>query len=460
MANLLATKRGRLLTFFLLYVSEGLPQGFTMVAIAAYMREQKVPVDQVGAFLALLYLPWSWKWAAGPVVDLVYSERLGRRRAWIVGCQLGMALTLLLAMPIDFTKKLWLFNIVILVHNLFGAVQDVAIDALAVNVLKEEERGQGNGLMFAGAFVGQILGGAGVQFLMPYLSSLNPAFVFVGLTILVITAGVSLRLREPPAPAVATDAAAPDAAGRSRLGRVGADIWAYVVTAVRSMFASRANIALAVLALFPAGAYALSLSLKQPLAVDLGYKASRLATLNLVTTLFAAGGCAVGGWLSDKLGRRKALALYIALMSLPNLLLAWALYRYDWLRPVDPAAATRVPADALVTVFWVAASASALFMGLMYGARSALYMDLSNPAVAGTQFTAYMSLMNLALSYSAWWQGKAAVRWGYPATLLIDAAFGLVCLLVLPFTLPKFASTVAPPAPAPVPDSATTEPAK
>ena len=437
MANLLATKRGRLLTFFLLYVSEGIPQGFTMVAIAAHMRRQGVPVDQIGAFTALLYLPWSWKWAAGPVVDLVYSERLGRRRGWIVACQLGMALTLLLAMPIDFAEKLWLFNIVILVHNLFGAVQDVAIDALAVNVLRDEERGQGNGLMFAGAYVGQIVGGAGVLFLMPYLPSLNPAFVFVALSVLAITVTVSLRLRETPPPRAAADT--------PRLPGVGAEIRAYVVTAGRSMLASRANVALAVLALFPAGAYALSLTLKQPLGVELGFQDTRLATFNVVTTLFAAAGCAAGGWLSDKLGRRRALGLYIALMSLPNLLLAWALHRHGWIFPVDAKAATRpAPADALVTMFWFAASASALFMGLMYGARSALYMDLSNPAVAGTQFTAYMSLMNLALAYSAWWHGKAAVRFGYPATLLVDAAFGLVCLGVLPLTLPRRSPTPEP----------------
>ena len=444
MANLLATKRGRLLTFFLLYVTEGVPQGFTMVAIAAYMRRQGVPVDQVGAFIALLYLPWSWKWAAGPVVDLVYSDRLGRRRAWIVACQVGMALTLLLAMPIDFTEKLWLFNIVVMVHNLFGAVQDVAIDALAVNTLRDEERGQGNGLMFAGAYVGQIVGGAGVLYLMPYLPSLNPAFVFVALMILAITLTVSLRLREPPTPR--PDESAPGGARRPSLAGVGAEIRAYVVTAYRSMLASRANVALAVLALFPAGAYALSLTLKQPLGVELGFRDTKMATFNLVTTLFAAAGCATGGWLSDKLGRRKALALYIALMSLPNLLLAWALYRHGWIFPVDPKAAAKpAAAEGLVAAFWAASIASALFMGLMYGARSALYMDLSNPAVAGTQFTAYMSLMNLALSYSAWWHGKAAVAWGYPATLLIDAAFGLACLAILPLTLPKRAAA-APPA--------------
>jgi PAT family beta-lactamase induction signal transducer AmpG len=41
--------------------------------------------------------------------------------------------------------------------------------------------------------------------------------------------------------------------------------------------------------------------------------------------------------------------------------------------------------------------------------------------VAATQFTAYMAMMNLAISYSATWQGIAIEALGYPKTLLIDA---------------------------------------
>ena len=43
----------------------------------------------------------------------------------------------------------------------------------------------------------------------------------------------------------------------------------------------------------------------------------------------------------------------------------------------------------------------AVFQGLMYGTRSAIFMDVTNPAVAATQFTAYMAMMNLAIAYSA-----------------------------------------------------------
>jgi PAT family beta-lactamase induction signal transducer AmpG len=38
--DLLATRKGRLAAFFLLYVTEGIPLGFTAIAIAAQMRRQ------------------------------------------------------------------------------------------------------------------------------------------------------------------------------------------------------------------------------------------------------------------------------------------------------------------------------------------------------------------------------------------------------------------------------------
>jgi hypothetical protein len=47
-------------------------------------------------------------------------------------------------------------------------------------------------------------------------------------------------------------------------------------------------------------------------------------------------------------------------------------------------------------------------------------MDITTPAVAATQFTAYMALMNLCISYTATWQGYVVERIGYPSTLVLD----------------------------------------
>src|SRR6478609_3937109 len=93
--DLLATRRGRLTAFFLLYMTEGIPLGFTATAIATQMRRQGLGPVAIGAFVGSLYLPWAFKWMMGPFVDAFSSDRFGRRRTWIFATQLGMMATLI-----------------------------------------------------------------------------------------------------------------------------------------------------------------------------------------------------------------------------------------------------------------------------------------------------------------------------------------------------------------------------
>ena len=71
--------RGRLAAFFFLYLTEGIPLGFTATAIATQMRRQGLGPAEIGAFVGSLYLPWAFKWAFGPFVDVLSSDRCGRR---------------------------------------------------------------------------------------------------------------------------------------------------------------------------------------------------------------------------------------------------------------------------------------------------------------------------------------------------------------------------------------------
>jgi PAT family beta-lactamase induction signal transducer AmpG len=86
----------------------------------------------------------------------------------------------------------------------------------------------------------------------------------------------------------------------------------------------------------------------------------------------------------------------------------------------------------LVRQLWIANIGYAVFQGLGYGTRSAIMMDVTNPRVAATQFTAYMAMMNLAIAFAASWQGVVIEAWGYPTTLLVDAITGPLCCLLLP----------------------------
>jgi PAT family beta-lactamase induction signal transducer AmpG len=100
--DLLATRKGRLTAFFLLYVTEGIPLGFT---------RRRSP-RRCGAAaraggdrrLCRLALPAGRSWAVGPFVDTFSSERFGRRRTDLL-MKLGMMATLLVAMGVDFVGQ-------------------------------------------------------------------------------------------------------------------------------------------------------------------------------------------------------------------------------------------------------------------------------------------------------------------------------------------------------------------
>jgi MFS family permease len=423
--NLLATKNGRLAAFFALYLTEGIPLGFTATAIATQMRRQGLGPAEIGAFVGSLYLPWAWKWAIGPIVDVFSSDRFGRRRMWIVIAQVFMVGTLMAAFPVNFTADVKIFTLIILLHNAFGATQDVAIDALAVNTLGEEERGLANGLMFAGAYLGQAVGGSGVLFLAPH-TGFHATYFFVGAVILSVTMFIVLPMREPKGPPLApVEGSAAAAAGRR--------VVQFVRLSLRAFVGTRGALAGVLFALLPGGAYALGLALQSNLAVELGLDDPQVATLNLWSTVISALGCVAGGWMSDRYGRRRMLALFFVGTALPTFYLAWVMQQYGWIMPIDPNMAGRpIPAPGLVSMFWAMTIAYAVFQGLMYGTRTALFMDVTTPAVAATQFTAYMAMSNVAISYSATWQGLSIERWGYPTTLLLDGIAGLLCLGVMP----------------------------
>jgi PAT family beta-lactamase induction signal transducer AmpG len=438
--NLLATRRGRLAAFFALYITEGIPLGFAATAVAFQLRKMGVGPAEIGAFVGSFYLPWAFKWAFGPLVDVFRSQRWGHRRAWIIACQLVMAATLAALVMVDLPGGLGLFTGILLVHNTFAAMQDVAIDALACNSLREDERGLGNGLMFAGAAIGTALGGAGVLKLMPH-TGFQPTFFVVAAAILTVTLVIVVPMREPRAPD-------PPSNGRSGWRRVGHEMRDFSVESFRSFLATRGALAGVGFALLPAGAMALGLSLRSTLSAEFGLSESEAGTLELWSNIISATGMVLGGWLSDRLGRQRTLSAYLALMSLPAAWLGWRLHQLGYIMPQAPGGAgPGALGPLLASALWVASMSYSFFLGLMYGTRSAIMMDVTNPKVAGTQFTAYMAMMNLAIAYSATWQGLSAEALGYPKTLFLDAGVGLLSLLLLPWIRPATGSE-APDAPA------------
>ena len=194
--NVLKTKRGRLLAFSLLYLSEGIPFGFSAIALATHLRMSGVGLTEIGLFTASLYAPWGLKWAWAPLVDLIEFKRFGAKRTWIAGAQAAMIGTLGVVVFFDYSTNIQLLTTLIIIHNIFAATQDVAIDALAIKVLPENERGLANGFMFGSSYLGQAIGGSGAL-LIAGKFGFAFSFPFVLLMLILILFFVTLRIQEP-----------------------------------------------------------------------------------------------------------------------------------------------------------------------------------------------------------------------------------------------------------------------
>jgi len=410
----LNSRAARLAIFSLFYLSEGIPVGFATVAMAAYMRRQGAGLAEVSAIVAAVYAPWGFKWAWAPLVDLIRSRRLGPSRAWILFAQIMMIATIAAILFFDPARNFALLTTLIFIHNIFAATQDVAIDAMAVRVLPADEVSTANGFMFGSQFAGIGLGGSGALFVAGW-AGFNASFYFILGLMTLLLLFVTIPLREPPDPAPPPD--------QPLVSAIATRIRTFFVELGRGFFRSGRGPLVGVLfSMLPPAATALGLSLATAIQVDLKLSAELMGTIALATNAAGALGAVSGGWIADRTGRpRTCIAVFYALTALPTAFLAT---RFTGVAGV---------AGLTVPMFIAVLISYNLFYGMQQSTVTGFFMRITNPAVAATQFTGYMSLHNLAVSYSSVWQGRVSQSQGYAAMLYLDAAAAFVALLALPW---------------------------
>ena len=462
--NLLATKKGRLITFGGLYLSEGLPAGLLMMAIATEIQRRGMGTAALGVFVTMLALPWTVKFLMGPFVDNLHFKRFGARKQWIVMAQfimLGAMAAAMLYMPDSVSvdkiegsgvigtiqalsaSGIGMFAVLLLIHNSLAATQDVAIDALACQVLKPDERGIANGIMFSSTHAGYAIGGSGVLLMKSWFGNFEAASVVIIILMAMILTCVILFVVEKTAAQQMADGEIPaPKPGDHGLKIVADQLVDYFKTIWCSVILSRNGLLTLILALTPIGALALSMLLSALIAPRLGMTDNELSVLNLCTSLVWIALCLLGGWLSDKYNRKVLFGISAACTIFPSLWMAWQFKQAGWATPPDAAADGSWPREeSLIVAWWIATASFSIFSGFSYGIKSAFYMDIVNPKIAATQFTALMALTNLTNNYSKVWQGQAidADGWKWPMwkLLYVDCAIGLMFLVILYFIRPE-----------------------
>ena len=386
--------------FASLYFSEGAPIGFLWWALPTKLRASGIEVAEITTLLGILVLPWALKFLGAPFIDVVRSPGWPLR-AWIASCQIIMGLFLLATLWLDWRADFGLIATLLILHAVFAATQDVAVDAYAIAVVPVEQRGSINAWMQTGMLIGRSIFGGGALLL--------DARVGPDATILLLVGAIWSSL------AVLAMAGEPEPA-RSEM-TIAARRRAFVVSLKEVLRGRTTWLVILYAAIGGAGFESVGL-LVGPYLLDRGFSSEQIGGFLFLPTVAAMIlGALVAGRHADRSDRRRAAGLALILLATTILLLA----------------ALDAPGS------WVTLALLALlyfFIGAFTTASYALFMDMTDRRLGATQLSAYMSATNLCESGSAFAVGALVTALGYGPAFSVMAIVSLVGLPVL-WLLPR-----------------------
>ena len=135
--------RRKLIGILLLGFASGLPYMLVFSTLTAWLRDVGISLTEIG-FFAWLVLTYSLKFLWAPFVDR-YSipgfKFFGKRRGWILFSQSMIFLSLIGMSLIDPLQNIKLLALFAFFAAFFGSIQDVAVDALRIEIGKAKEQG-------------------------------------------------------------------------------------------------------------------------------------------------------------------------------------------------------------------------------------------------------------------------------------------------------------------------------
>lgn len=392
-------RKARFLVVMLLYAMQGVPVGLGTIAIPAWLAENGASPSEIGGFVALIVIPWAMKFFNGLVMDRFTYLPMGRRRAWIMSAQATMvAVLLILAVFSPGPQDIGLLSALFIILMFCATTNDTAVDALAIDVVPDAEKGAMNGAMVgaqsfgvAGAayFGGQLLASGGIS------------AVAVGLAMLVAFGSLVVALfRERPGERLLpwSKGGASDEC-EARQHRAWQPILAGLLRSMRSV-ALLSILAANILSL---ATWAFLDGVSTTLAVQkVGFTGERASTMGSLANL-ASGFLAVilSGIVIKLLGLTRATGLVLLLLAISALF--GALTVESW--------SGHVQFVALYNAQVIIGTFSLAFMW-------AVLMRLCNPAIAASQFALFLTIGNLCRIWMTERSGPLVEGHGYAVAYL------------------------------------------
>ncbi len=298
----------RYFNFSALYFTEGLPQGMLYIGLPAWMAMQGKTPTQIGAFAVATSLPWTFKFVVAPLMDRYTYLPMGRKRPWVLFGHAGLIISIFLfALVPDPLNNLSLFMAAAFCVSSFGAIQDAAGDAMAVDVIPPHQQARANGYMQGSRMVGSSLALVLCSWMLNKYS-FQAAMLMLCFLVTVITI-VPLIFREQPGEKIFffTPGSASSVSQKMQIKS-----WPAILKTLYKVFRLRNSILIIIVLFITQGAYNFFETLLPIFAVKItGWTnvlyAKVFATADLVG---GVAGMLLGGYLIEKFGKKRMINIY------------------------------------------------------------------------------------------------------------------------------------------------------
>src|SRR5262249_40887167 len=336
--------------------------------------------------------PWTFKVLWAPLMDRYSPRFLGRKRSWMILCQVFLIVGLLGLAAQGAAPEVGAVAAVATFIAFWSASQDIAIDAYAVEVLERSEQGLAVGARVALYRAATLISGAVA---VTFGERIGWSTVFVILALLFL-------------PMMAVVFWSPEPAGESKAPRTLRDaVFDPLVDIFRR---STALQIIGFLLLYKFGEN-LATALTRPFLVQKCYAPEGVgrapATIGLIAII---GGTFFGGWMTERIGLGRALWIFGAIQAVGFL----GYIVVDQMTPGSPCAAGGAPAIAQPIlsrlVMYAAVGIENACQGMATGAFGGLLLRLTQKQFSATQYALCSSVFALGRTLA-----------GPPAGFLVDA---------------------------------------
>ncbi|WP_353481221.1 MFS transporter [Haliscomenobacter sp.] len=312
----------RYFNFAALYFAEGLAQGMLFVGIPAWMAMQGKSPSEIGQFAVACSVPWTFKFIIAPLMDRYTYLPMGRKRPWVLFGHLGLMLSIIaFAFVDDPLNNLNKFLAAAFLVSSFGAMQDAAGDAMAVDVVPADQQARANGYMQGSRMVGSSLSLVLCSWILNeygFKASMLTLFFLVALITI-----VPIVIREHKGEKILpfTTGKASETSQKLQISN-----WSVILKALFNVFRLRNSLLVVILLFITQGAYNFFEHLLPIFAVKItGWTnvvySQAFATADLIGGII---GMLAGGYLIERFGKKRMINIYFLLIVLLVLALNFA----------------------------------------------------------------------------------------------------------------------------------------